>query len=159
MLGLHSKNRFLMKKYIQCILSVWLLAGFTFFVSGKAFSQTSHEAIKTEAAEGVTTVNDNGSTYVKGITSGRARSLVGGVLGLISLIIGWRARVRPSHTGAKLAITLGLIAIVLSIVHLSTVAGAVFGSGSGKAGAIVALPLAISGVILGGLTLRSPRTN
>ena len=147
------RNRFLMKKYIRYILSAWLIAGLTFFVPGKGFSQTSQEGIKTEAT------NDEGSTYVKGITSGRARALVGGVIGLAGLIVGWRARVRSSPTGAKLAIALGLIAIVLSIVHLSTVAGAVFGSGSGKAGAIVALLLAIIGTLLGGLTLRLQNTN
>lgn len=148
-----------MKKYIRYISLAWLIAGFTFFVPGKVFSQTSQEGIKTEAADRVTTMNEESSTYVKGITSGRARALVGGVIGLASLIIGWRARVRSSATGAKLAIALGLIAIVLSIVHLSTVAGAVFGSGSGKAGAIVALLLAVTGTILGGLTLRSHNTN
>lgn len=148
-----------MKKYIRYILSAWLIAGCTFLVPGKVFSQTSGDGIKTEAAERVTTMNDEGSTYVKGITSGRARALVGGVIGLTSLIIGWRARVRSSSTGAKLAIALGLTAIVLSVVHLSTVAGAVFGSGSGKAGAIVALLLAIIGTILGGLTLRLQHTN
>jgi hypothetical protein len=40
-------------------------------------------------------------------------------------------------------------------VHLCTSAGAVFGSGSGKAGAIVALLLALIGVTLGMLAFRS----
>ena len=147
-----------MKKFIRYILSAWLIAAFSFLVPGKLFSQTSQEAIKTETADNATTMDEAGSTYVKGITSGRARALVGGVIGLTSLIIGWRSRMRPSQTGAKLAMALGLIAIILSVVHLSTVAGAVFGSGSGKAGAIVALPLAITGAILGRRTLRSRNT-
>lgn len=148
-----------MKKFIRYILSAWLITAFSFLMPGKLFSQTSPDTIKTETADHVTTMDDAGSTYVKGITSGRARALVGGVIGLTSLIIGWRSRMRPSQTGAKLAMALGLIAIVLSVVHLSTVAGAVFGSGSGKAGAIVALPLAITGAILGQRTLRSRNTN
>ena len=52
------------------------------------------------------------------------------------------------------ALSLGLTSIVLSIVHLSTSAGAVFGSGSGKAGALVALVLASFGIILSGVALR-----
>jgi hypothetical protein len=59
---------------------------------------------------------------------------------------------------AKLALALGLIAIVLSIVHLTTSAGAVFGSGSGKAGAIFGVVLGFIGMILGGMALRKNKT-
>jgi hypothetical protein len=55
-------------------------------------------------------------------------------------------------------LALGFVVIALSIVHLVTTAGAVFGSGSGKAGAIVALFLGLISMILSMITLRSPRT-
>jgi hypothetical protein len=94
-------------------------------------------------------------------------SLIGAVIALVSLIMGWLAKARSNsanasgagnnsnrRTQAIIALLLGGIAIVLSVVHLSTSAGAVFGSGSGKAGAIVALVLALIGTALSGLTLR-----
>jgi hypothetical protein len=156
---LKSKSILLMKSFIPYVLSVCLITGFAFLVPENVFSQTSQGGIKTEETDSPTTRNEDSYTYVKGITTGRAISLVGGVMGLISLIIGWRAKVRSSQKGAKIAITLGLLAIFSAIVHLSVVAGAVFGSGSGKAGSLAALPLAIIGAILGGLTLRSRNTD
>jgi len=130
-----------MKKYIVYLLSAGLFIMFTFLPTGKAFSQGN-------------------ATYVKGITAGRARALVGVAVGLISLGIGWRARVRWNkgignvRSGAILALVLGLIGIVLSVVHLSVTAGAVFGSGSGKAGAIFAFIPNLGGIAFGGLVLR-----
>ena len=99
-------------------------------------------------------------------TAGRARSLVAGAVGLVSLIIGALALARSSgrigtgngRTGAVVALMLGLIGIVLSVVHLGTSTGG-FGTGSGRAGAIVALVLGLIGVTLGGLVLvRSRRS-
>jgi lipoprotein signal peptidase len=49
---------------------------------------------------------------------------------------------------------LGFVAIVLSILHLSTSAGAVFGSGSGKAGALFGLVLGLIAITMGWLALR-----
>ncbi|MEO6455442.1 MAG: DUF6223 family protein [Ginsengibacter sp.] len=144
-----------MKKYIPSILTAWLIVGFTFLVTEKVFSQTSQGEIKSAAADSTTTKSREGYTYVKGLTAGRARALVGVVLGIISLIVGWRSKIRSAKTGAKVALALGLITLIISVVHLSTSAGAVFGSGSGKAGAIVALVLALICITLGGLTLRS----
>jgi hypothetical protein len=94
------------------------------------------------------------SDYVSGITNGRARALMAGAVALICLILGWRAKARSARTGAMVSIALGLIGIVLSIVHLSTSAGAVFGSGSGKAGAIVALILSLIGMTFAWLALK-----
>lgn len=105
------------------------------------------------------------SPYVSGLTAGRAKSLVGTAAGLISLIFGWRTKGRSARgsgsgrTGAVVALSLGLIAIVLSILHLSVSAGAAFGTGSGKAGAIVALLLGLVGTTLGGLALRAHKIN
>jgi len=136
-----------MKKYIPYILSAGVIIGFAFLATEKAFSQTT---------------TDGTSPYVTGLTAGRARSLVGGVVALISLIIGWRAKARSAH-GAGVrhswvitALVLGLIAIVLSVVHLGTTPGG-FGTGGGKAGAIVALVLGLIGTILSGQVLRSKR--
>jgi hypothetical protein len=147
-----------MKKCIIGILSAWLIIGFM-LLPGRVFSQSNQEnKIKTDSA-----TQGGNSTYVSGITAGRAKALVGTAAGLISFIIGWRTKVRSSRgatnkgTGAKVAFALGIIAIVLSVVHLSTSAGAVFGSGSGKAGAIFALLLGLIGMTLGGLALRQKK--
>jgi hypothetical protein len=98
------------------------------------------------------------------ITSGRARALVGAVVGLISLIIGGLALARArqgtgnGRAAAIVALMLGVIGIILSVVHLGTFTGG-FGTGSGRAGAIVALVLSLIGITLGGLTLaRSHRS-
>jgi len=102
------------------------------------------------------------------LTAGRARSLVGTVVGLISLVIGGLALARAAgrtgtgngRTGAIVALVLGLIGIVLSVVHLGSSTGG-FGTGSGRAGAIVALVLGLIGMNLGGLALarsRRPRS-
>ena len=97
------------------------------------------------------------------MTSGRARSLVAFGVGLISVIIGVvaRALARRSRdgkwrTGAIVAVVVGLIGIVLSVIHLATYTGG-FGTGSGRAGAIVALVLALIGITLGGLALARSR--
>lgn len=110
------------------------------------------------------TTPDGSSPAVTGITAGRARSLVGAVIALASLVMGWRVKARSKAAGGSLrtqaiiALLLGGIAIILSVVHLGASAGAVYGSGSGKAGAIVALVLGLAGVALSGLSLRTKRT-
>jgi hypothetical protein len=98
------------------------------------------------------------------ITSGRARALVGAVVGLISLIIGGFAFARSTGRSgagnrravAVLAVVLGVIGMILSVVHLETSTGG-FGTGSGRAGAIVALVLSLIGISLGGFTLARSR--
>lgn len=150
------QNKTSTKKYVASALFWCLTIGFSFLTTGEVFSQSIPD--------------DGTSPVVTGVTEGRARAIVGGVIGLISLIMGWRAKARskpanPSsvasngsnRTQAIIALSLGGIAIVLSVIHLSTSAGAVFGSGSGKAGAIVALVLALTGVVLSGLALRPAR--
>ena len=133
-----------MKKYIPFILAVCIMFGF-FLLTQSAFTQTSQ--------------NTDNTSYVKGITAGRATAMAIGVLGLISLIVAWRAKLRfaknsNSRNGVVVAFVLSLLSIVLSVIHLVTSAGAVFGSGSGKAGAIVALVLGLIGAVLSGLTLQ-----
>ena len=105
-------------------------------------------------------VNQENYTYVKGITSARARSLVGGVLGILSIIIGLRMKARKAGNkkNAKpwilAGMILGLTAIIFSVVHLAVTSGG-FGTGGGKAGAIVALVLGVAGATLSGRGLRS----
>jgi hypothetical protein len=100
------------------------------------------------------------------ITSGRARALVGVVVGLMSVVIGGLALARSAgrigtgsgRVGAIVALVLGLVGIILSVMHLGTSTGG-FGTGSGRAGAIVALVLGLIGMNLGGLALiRSRRS-
>lgn len=141
-----------MRKFIPCILSLCLAVGLSIATEAIAFAQ-SDEDQKTESA------SKKDSAYVSGITSARARSLVGGVLGLLSLIIGWRAKAR-STVNPKIArpwsiasLVSGLAAMILSIVHLANHTGD-FGTGGGKAGAIVALVLGLMGTTLGVVALR-----
>lgn len=153
-----------MKEYIP-VLMVWLIIGFTFFMTTKVFSQASQQG-NMDTTGSAKTSQDKTSPYVKGITTGRGKALVGVVSGLTSLIIGVMARRRSAkqagpgkgRNGAIVALMLGLTGIIVSIVHLSTSAGAVFGSGSGKAGAIFALLLSVAGITLGWFTLRSRKT-
>jgi hypothetical protein len=99
---------------------------------------------------------------VTGITSGRARAMMVAVVGLISLIFGVLALVRSGggngsgRVASIVALALGLIGILLSVVHLSTFTGG-FGTGGGRAGAIVALVLGLIGMILGGFALARSR--
>jgi hypothetical protein len=103
-------------------------------------------------------------TYVSGLTSGRAKSLIGVALGLSSLIIGWRAKARSknkmnvSRSWPISGVTLGLAAVVLSVLHLAANAGG-FGTGGGKAGAIVALVVGVCGGVLSVLALRFKRVS
>jgi hypothetical protein len=142
-----------MKIFNLYILSTCLTITFSFLIMEKTFSQTSQgQRMDTTQSE----------PYVKGVTAGRAKSLVSVVLGLTSLITGWRMRgysaVNASR-GRMLTIAglgLGLVAIVLSISHLANSGGG-FGTGGGKAGAIVALALGLTGATLSGLALGSKR--
>jgi hypothetical protein len=100
-----------------------------------------------------------------GMTSGRAKSLVGVGIGIISVIIGGSALSRSSNrvgksaqTKATVALVLGLIGIVLGLVHLSNNPGN-FGTGGGRAGAIVALVVGVTGMVLGGLALARHKRN
>ena len=148
-----------MKKYVPAILSAWLI-GFSFLVMEKAFSQANQKGDGMDTTSSVTAKPDGSSSYVTGITTGRAKSLVGTAAGLISLIIGWRAKLHSKRGNASgrtegiVALLLGLLGIVLSVIHLSTSYNAALGSGSGKAGAFIALLLGLIGIIFGVLALR-----
>lgn len=137
-----------MKKYI----SFFLIAGLISLASGEEFSQVAETGNNTSKL-----FNEGG--YVRGITPARSLGLVELALGLSSLIIAIRAKKRLAKARAKTALTLGLVAIIFCVVHLITTSGAIFGSGSGKAGSIIALILGLIGAIIAFLTLRSIKTN
>lgn len=96
---------------------------------------------------------------VSGITPGRAAAIQAGIVGLISVLIGWLALVgwiRRMGYGRIMAIASllgGLTGMILSGLHLARTTGG-FGTGSGRAGAIVGLLLGLTGMVLGGLALR-----
>jgi len=117
-----------------------------------AFSILSTDALSQETQAS----NTDANTYVTGITPGRARSLVGVFFGLVSVIIGSFAK-RRKRSWAITALALGIIAIILSAIHLANVTGG-FGTGGGKAGAIVAIVLGLCGCALGGFALRLRKT-
>jgi hypothetical protein len=79
---------------------------------------------------------------------------------LLSFIVGWRVKRHPSagsntlRTWAITALVLGVAALVVSVLHLTSTNGG-FGTGGGKAGAIVALILGLVGTSLAGMSLRS----
>ena len=97
---------------------------------------------------------------VIGVTDGRARALVAVFISLLSAILGClalsrsltRARKPNRRRIAIVSLVLAFAAIVLSAIHLATASGP-FGSGSGRAGAIVALLLGITGAGLGRMAL------
>jgi len=96
----------------------------------------------------------NESGYVRGITMARAIGLVELALGVACLVMAVRAKKRSFKPGAKAALILGLITTAFCVVHLVVTAGAIFGSGSGKAGSIIAMILCLVGVAYAGRTLR-----
>lgn len=97
-----------------------------------------------------------------GFTAGRTSATVIAVAGLVGVVIGGLALHSAGRIGARngragAALSIGLIVIILSAVHLSRATGD-FGTGSGRAGAIVALVLGLTAMILGVVTrVRSGR--
>lgn len=142
-----------MIKYLKSTLYLLLMTGLVLFSSETAYSHITQDERKPESITDNTT--QAGNTYVSGITRGRAISITTGLLGVISLILSWRSKRRASRKGAKVALATSLIVISLSVVHLGTTAGAVFGSGSGKAGAIVSLIVGVASSVLSATTLRT----
>ncbi len=147
-----------MKQFIPCLASIFLIMTFSLAMPDHALA-TSYQP---DSAEVTGNKKDRADTYVRGFTSARVRSLVGSVLGVVSIVVGWRARSRvkinpaTARSWAIAAVLLGSIAIILSIVHLTTNHGG-FGTGGGRAGAIIALALGVIGTAFGGQLLRLAR--
>lgn len=154
-----------MEKIMSSFVSVALAVLICFLPTGKTFAHTFQDEDQSDTTIATTEIiGSSSAAYVKGITSMRARSLVGVALSMLSLVIGWRARKRSSagnsgRNGARIALFLGGIAMVLSVIHLNLTGGAVFGSGSGKAGAILALILSLVGIWFGATVFRQKNSN
>jgi hypothetical protein len=93
------------------------------------------------------------SLAVTGVTAGRAQSLLGLAVGLISVIVGALARGRRGP--ATMALVAGLVGVVWSGVRVAN--GGPIGSGGGRLGAIVALAVAVLGALLGARALARAR--
>ncbi|NLR59379.1 hypothetical protein HGH93_14780 [Chitinophaga polysaccharea] len=143
-----------MGKITLFILTITLIVAGCLFTTTQIFSQGADIVNKTGTAETKKPGLFNEGGYVKGITPARAIGLAELLLSILSIVFAVRARKRSSLTGKKTALTLGLLAITSSILHFATTAGAVFGSGSGKAGAILAIILSLVGIVLSGSILR-----
>jgi len=79
-------------------------------------------------------------------------------VGLLGVVIGWRALARSSgrsgraRTGGMSAVAVGAVGTVLAVLHLATSSGGP-GTGNGLVGAVIAVPLGLGGVLLGGRAL------
>lgn len=131
----------------NCIL-FFLVALMTQLLSGEVYSQAA------VAGDNSSKLFNEGG-YVKGITAARAVGLAELVLGLSCLVIALRAKKRAAGKGALIALGLGFSAMVFSTIHFLFTTGAVFGSGSGKAGAIIAFLLGLLGVFIAFPTFRA----
>jgi len=143
-----------MGKIISFTMAALIIAS-CFSATVNAFSQTPDTVNTKQHTETKKSGLFNEGGYVKGITPARVIGLTESLMGILSIVFAVRAKKRSS--GAKTALILGLLAITFSIVHFATTAGAVFGSGSGKAGAILAILLSLTGIILSGLMLRQKK--
>jgi hypothetical protein len=85
--------------------------------------------------------------------NGRAQSLLGLAVGLISVVFGALAGARRGR--ATVALVAGLIGVVWSGVRVAS--GGPIGSGGGRLGAIVALAVALIGTVVGGRALARAR--
>jgi len=133
-----------MKNYITFILCLGLCFGVCMDSLSQGADTTSSK---------LELFNEGG--YVRGITPARAIGLVELGLGVASLIMAFRARRRSDNAQAKKAIIAGLTTTAFCIVHLIITAGAIFGSGSGKAGSIIAMILCLAGTSIALRTLRT----
>ena len=100
----------------------------------------------------------DGNAVKRGLTTGRLESILISLLGLTSLILSLRHFRSPVNSspgkrkGILIAGLAGLICIILAGVHIANSTGG-FGTGSGKAGAIVAIALGLTAIILSGISL------
>ena len=96
------------------------------------------------------------------ITTGRLWSIVAGVVGLAGLIIGRIAllrsarNIRSAQRMGSVALIMGLISVIVSGYHLASTTGG-FGTGKGRAGAIIAMIIGLIGIIFGRLALTRSR--
>ena len=99
------------------------------------------------------------------LTPGRLWATTDAVVGLISAILAGRALSRSTRrignggrNGAIVAMVVGLIVSAYAVLHLNVFTGG-FGTGAGRAGALIAILLGLTSMVLAGITLsRSRRT-
>jgi hypothetical protein len=77
------------------------------------------------------------------------------VLGIASVIVGWSSKRKTRRRSAS-ALLLGIAAMIVSVAHLLNLTGD-FGTGGGKAGAIVALGLGAFGCVVSVVALLKQR--
>jgi hypothetical protein len=119
----------------------------------QVFSQATEG--KTQASKNTNGQFFNDGGYVRGVTTARVIGIFELLIGISSLVCAVRSRKPASKKLAKAGATLGWITVMVSIVHLAVTAGAIFGSGSGKAGSILAFLLGVSGSMVSWQSLRS----
>ncbi|MEU4422442.1 DUF6223 family protein [Actinoplanes sp. NPDC024001] len=90
------------------------------------------------------------------VGSGRLVPTVVAVLGLASVIIGWRAVFRPGAPGAWAAMLAGLFSVAVGGVHAANAAGGL-GTGNGLAGAVIAVGLGVLGAACGVIAVTRAR--
>lgn len=132
-----------MKNLLSALLTVALLL----FVTFQTFSQGA------EGGDNASKLFNEGG-YVRGITPARVIGIIELVLAVGGLVMAWRAKKTLSAKTAKLSLWLGACAILSSVIHFLITSGAVFGSGSGKAGAIIAGLIALIGILTAQSALR-----
>jgi hypothetical protein len=108
---------------------------------------------------GLTVSAQDNSVRNTALTTGRLESILISLVGLISLILSiryFRSSKKAASASKRKAVLItgaaALICIVLSGVHIANSNGG-FGTGSGKAGAIVAIALGLTAIILSAITL------
>lgn len=103
--------------------------------------------------------NQPAGTRVYGMTPGRLWATIDAVVGLVSVIIAGRSVTRTGagrRNGAVVAMVAGLIVIAYAVLHLTLFTGD-FGTGGGRAGAIIAILFGVTSVILSGIALKRSR--
>jgi hypothetical protein len=130
-----------------------VISGALLSISFFIFPLADASAFASNAVEQVSIDNEGSANYVSGLTSARVRSLGGAVIAIISIVIGLRARARQKKNLSKIGIALGCAASIWSIIHLASNTGA-FGTGGGKAGAIVSIVLGTVGIAISLFALR-----
>jgi hypothetical protein len=119
-----------------------------------------------EVVQMITHLSDPAANMIYGPTPQRLWATAVATLGLIALVIGWRALFRPAsrfspasrRRGAIIALVLGLIVAVNGGLVLTLATGGL-GTGNGVAGGAAALVLGVITLPIGGLALsRSRRT-
>jgi hypothetical protein len=95
---------------------------------------------------------------VIGTGGGRTGAVVAGLIALVGVVAGVRARFRSGGRDAAIvALVTGLLGAALAVLHLATSSGGI-GTGNGRAGAIVAVALGVGAMALGWMALPGRRS-